>query len=317
MHWPDPLRKGSRIALVAPARGVKLRDLQPFLDFCSQQGWEAIYESEALSGGDGFFAGQDKDRRKVLQEFLDDERIGAIWVARGGHGVSRVWPEIDWKGFRRYPKWIIGFSDATPLLWGAVYQGVVAVHGPVAVQMPHRVHPEALSRLLGLLQGEGMPPLSWEWRPWYAWREGRAQGHLLGGNLSLLATMAGTSLDYRYLDRPALLFIEEVGEYYYRLDRLFWHLRNAGWFERSQGIIIGALSNLMDDEDLAFSKSLREIVEDVTQKHPGPVAMGLPAGHVAENNPLPVGAWASLIVQQGQALLTISSSSPSLLPERS
>jgi len=303
MHWPEPLRKGSRVALVAPARCVKAKDLQPFRDFCGQQGWEAVYESETLSGGDGFFAGRDKDRIKILQQFLDDERVKAIWVVRGGHGVSRVWPEIDWKGFRRYPKWLIGFSDATPLLWGAVYQGVVAVHGPVAVQIPHRVHPKALDRLLRLLQGEGVPPLSWEWRPWYAWREGIAQGHLLGGNLSLLSTLTGTSLDYRHFDRPALLFVEEVGEYYYRLDRLLWHLRNAGWFERPRGILVGALSDLMDDEDLPFSKSLREIVEDVTQKHPGPIAMGLPAGHVAENNPLPVGAWASLIVREKQALL--------------
>jgi len=293
--------KGSRIALAAPARSVSLKDLQPFMEFCHSQQWEVVYESPFE--GEGFFAGPDEHRKNILQQYLDDERVGAIWIARGGHGVSRIWPELKWEGFRRYPKWIVGFSDATPLLWGAVYQGVVAVHGPVAAQIPHRVHPEALHRLIGLLRREEIASLRWQRRPWYAWQKGTAQGHLLGGNLSLLATLAGTSLDYRHFAKSSLLFAEEVGEYYYRLDRLLWHLRNAGWFARAQGVIVGALSDLRDDEDAPFSRTLKEMVEDAVKKHPGPVAMGLPIGHVAENNPFPVGAWARLIVREEEAIL--------------
>ncbi len=290
------------MALVAPARAVKPEDIRPFLEFGRMQGWQIKYETDIAERG--FFAGDDAHRTSVLQQVLDDPQIDAIWVVRGGHGVSRIWPNLNWKGFQQHPKWIIGFSDATPLLWGAAYQGVVAIHGPVATQVPNKVHPDALDRLLCLLHGKSLPPLRWARLPWYAWRRGTAEGHLLGGNLSLLSTLAGTNLDYHHFDKPALLFGEEVGEYCYRLDRLLWHLRNAGWLRKAQGLIIGALSDLLDDEDRPFGQSLKEIVETVGADAAGPLVMGLPAGHILENSPLPVGPRAHLIVEEARATLT-------------
>jgi len=304
MQWPPPLVPGSRIALVAPSRQVLPAELEPFFQFCKAQRWQLVFEPANLYASDGFFAGTDAHRRKILQEFLDDSRIEAIWIVRGGHGSSRIWPALRWEGFRRYPKWVIGFSDATPLLWGAVFQGVVALHGPVAVQVPHRLTKAALERLINLLQGKDLLPLRWRRQPWHAWQKGTAEGYLLGGNLSLLSTLVGTPLDYHYFKKPALLFWEEVGEYSYRLDRLLWHLRNAGWLHQSRGLLIGAHSALSDDEARPFSRTLREMVGDLTKDFEGPVAMGVPAGHVAENYPLPLGASSCFTVEEGEALLS-------------
>jgi muramoyltetrapeptide carboxypeptidase len=304
MQWPAPLTPGSRVALVAPSRQVLPTELEPFFQFCEAQRWQVVFEPEDLYASDGFFAGTDAHRGKILQEMLDDARIQAIWVVRGGHGSSRIWPALRWEGFRRYPKWVIGFSDATPLLWGAVFAGVVALHGPVAVQVPHRLTKAALDRLMGLLRGEDLLPLRWRRQPWHAWQKGTAEGYLLGGNLSLLSTLVGTSLDYRHFGRPALLFWEEVGEYYYRLDRLLWHLRNAGWLHQSRGLLIGAHSALSDDEARPFSRTLREMVADVTKDFGGPLAMGVPVGHVAENYPLPLGASGRFVVEEAEALLS-------------
>jgi len=306
--WPAPLEKGSAIALVAPARRVAPEEIQPFLDFCQTQGWKVIYDNQNLFIQDGFFAGSDTHRLRTLQAALDDDRIAAVWMARGGHGVSRIWPQLSWAGFQKAPKWLIGFSDGTPLLWGAAYAGVVALHAPVAAYIPHRTNVESINRLLGFLRGETFSPLRWARRSWYAWQAGQAQGHLLGGNLSLLTTLTGTDLDYQRFVQPSLLFWEEVGEYYYRLDRLTWHLRNAAWLSKAQGIAVGHLSNLLDDQELPFSRTPKEILREATATCLGPVAMGLPVGHVAENFPLPVGAWSTLRVTEVEATLTFEAS---------
>lgn len=305
MQWPAPLRAGSRIALVAPARRVQPAELKPFMEFVRWQGWSLVYEPSDLYAEDGFFAGSDAHRLRILQAVLSDPTIQAIWLARGGHGLSRLWPKLEWEGFVRHPKWIIGFSDGTPLLWAAARAGVVALHAPVAAYIPHRTAPEALNRLLAILRGEAIPPLIWSRRPWYAWQVGSAQGQLWGGNLTLLTTLAGTLLDFRHLQTAALLFFEEVGEYYYRLDRLLWHLYNAGWFSQAQAVLVGALSSLIDDQDLPFSRSPKEMILDVLQDLGRPFAMGLPTGHIAENYPLPIGARAHLIIKPDQATLTI------------
>ncbi len=305
MRWPAPLEAGSRVALVAPARRVQPADLQPFMEFVRRQGWSLVFQPEALYAQDGFFAGSDKHRLDRLQAALDDPDLGAIWLARGGHGLSRLWPKLRWDRFVSHPKWIIGFSDGTPLLWAAARQGVVALHAPVAAYIPHRTAPEALNRLLRLLRGEPLPPILWRRQPWYAWQIGQAQGRLWGGNLSLLATLAGTPLDFSHDKNAALLFFEEVGEYAYRLDRLLWHLHNTGWFDQAAAVLVGTLSALLDDQDLPFSRTPKEMILDVLQACPKPFAMGLPSGHVAENYPLPIGATADFVVEARQAILTI------------
>lgn len=305
MIWPAPLERGSRIALVAASRRVYPSEVKPFLDFAKLQGWKVAYESATLFAADGALAGSDALRLRTLQEALDAPEVRAIWFARGGYGSSRVWASLDWTGFRRYPKWLIGFSDVTPLLWGTVAQGVISLHAPVATYLPHRTHPEAINALLRLLRAEGTPyRVRWSRHPTYAWRSGVAQGAILGGNLSLLQTLCGTDLDLRQLSGAPILFWEEIGEYFYRLDRMSWHLRNAGWYAHAGGVLIGDVSQLYDEEDAPFGRTVGQIVRESAEGSV-PLAMGLPVGHCQHNYPLPLGAIADLKVSESEAQLTL------------
>lgn len=307
MIWPAPLERGSRIALVAASRRVYPAELRPFLDFAKLQGWKVEYDSLTLFAAEGTLAGPDTLRLRTLQEALDAPEIRAIWFARGGYGSSRLWTRVDWSGFCRHPKWLIGFSDVTPLLWGAVSQGIISLHAPVASYLPHRTHSEAVNALLQVLRAEGTPyRLRWVRRPTQAWRSGVAQGVLLGGNLSLLQTLCGTILDLRAISVAPLLFWEEIGEYFYRVDRMSWHLRNAGWYAHAAALLIGDVSQLYDEEDAPFGRTVGQIVRESAEEST-PLAMGLPVGHCANNYPLPLGAVAHLKVSESEAQLILRS----------
>lgn len=302
MRWAPPLRAGARLALVAPARYVTQADITPFLDFAAQQGWKVLYD-EGLFVRSGILAGTDEHRRRQLQAALDDPSLQAIWCVRGGYGVSRIWTQLSWEGFQRYPKWLIGFSDITPLLWAAAKAGIIALHAPVAAHLPHKVSSETVQRLLHLLTAEHFDSfISWKRQPWYAWRPGTAFGPLLGGNLTLLQTLCGTPLDLQHWNVQPILFWEEVGEYLYRIDRAARHLHNAGWHTKSAALLVGSLTLLQDSEDDPFGELLQE---SLSQSAPGvyPLAMGLPVGHSSTNLPLPVGAWAYLKVTAEEARL--------------
>ncbi|MCS7152654.1 MAG: LD-carboxypeptidase [Bacteroidia bacterium] len=302
MRWPPPLQPGSTVALVAPSRGITPADIAPFIDFAQKQKWRLLYGPELFARA-GIFAGADNHRLNALQQALDSPEINAIWCVRGGHGVSRLWEALSWAGFQRYPKWLIGFSDITPLLWAAAKAGIVALHAPLAVQIPHKVSQSTLEKLLFLLRSEEVDlTITWHRRPWYAWREGKAFGMLLGGNLSMLQTLCGTSLDLSVWAEKPILFWEEVGEYYYRLDRLSWHLRNAGWYKKSTALLVGSLTAMQDNEEEPLGKLPSEIVSD-TYTQSAPLAMGLPAGHDKHNTPLPIGAQAYLTIEEREAYL--------------
>ncbi|MEN2993168.1 MAG: LD-carboxypeptidase [Bacteroidia bacterium] len=305
MEWPPPLQRGDRIALVAPARAISPELIAPFQAFAESQGWKVVYEPAVLFAQAGRFAGPDALRQKALQEALDAPEIRAIWCVRGGHGSTRLWPFLNWEKFRQFPKWLIGFSDITPLLWAAAYAGVVALHAPLASLVPHRVDPDALAQLLAILQGSQIEySISWSRLPMQPWRPGCARGLLLGGNLSLLQTLCGTSLDLANWPEPPILFWEEVGEYLYRLDRMTWHLRNATWYARSVALLIGDMRELLDEEDAPLGQTPQEII--LSALPDGLVcAGGLPVGHGRLNYPLPIGAWSQVEITETRAVLRV------------
>ncbi|MCX8111870.1 MAG: LD-carboxypeptidase [Bacteroidia bacterium] len=297
MRWPAPLRPGDSIVLVAPSRQVYPADIRPFMEFTENQGWKVRYEA-GLFAREGALAGTAAHRLVQLQAALDNPEVRAIWFVRGGHGVSHLWRRLSWEGLQRYPKWLIGFSDITPLLWGAARAGIVAIHGPVAAHIPHRVSPKALELLLQLLQSEELDcTLTWQRRPWDAWRVGTAFGPLLGGNLSLLQTLCGTPLDLKEWESRPILFWEETSEYYYKLDRMSWHLHNAGWYHKAAALVIGGLTAMSDDEEEEYSLSPQQIASDSTGSL-APIASGFPVGHQETNFPIPIGAWAHLLIQE-------------------
>ncbi len=305
--WPAPLERGAKIALVAASRRVTPAEVRPFLNLAHLQGWKVEYDPPTLFAQEGLLAGPDTQRLQVLQQALDDPSLHAIWFARGGHGSSRIWPRLSWASFQAHPKWLIGFSDVTPFLWGAVQAGVCALHGPVAAYLPHRTHIEAVNRCLDILRSSKPTyTLRWTRQPWYAWRSGQAQGPLLGGNLTLLQTLCGTPLDLRKWAKPPLLFWEEVGEYLYRLDRMSWHLRNAGWYDYSKALLVGELTLLRDEEDTPFGKSPSEILSESAAGIQGPLLMGLPVGHSERNWPLVLGALHEIEATESEATLWLA-----------
>jgi muramoyltetrapeptide carboxypeptidase len=294
---PDPLRSGGRVRLIAPA--------SPFdrgLFKAGQRVLEGLGLIPVVSRGEfareGFLAGSDRRRAQELQSALQEEDTQAVWCIRGGYGTARLLPLLDLPRLRQHPKLLVGFSDVTALLVQLTRPGgFVTIHGPVITQLS-RLPAADLGWLKALLFGTRAPrrlPLG-RTRTLVS---GRAEGTLLAGNLSILASLAGT----RFAPDlgGSVLCLEDVGEEAYRLDRLFWQLVSAGMLKRVRGIVVGELSGCKPEG--AGRHSARRVLERAIS------ALGLPAlscaafGHGRRNLALPIGVRARL--DAGERTLTL------------
>ena len=307
---PPRLRAGSRVALLAPAGPLGERDdLARAIDLCRALGYEPLPGKHALDRH-GYLAGNDEARLADLNAALREPAIDAIWCLRGGYGVTRILDGVDMEAFAARPRPVIGFSDITALLVALHRRtGVITFHGPMSrapLTSFSRSHfervlaeaavPGRLGRLpapTGVLVPRAPRILTI--------RGGTAEGPLLGGNLSLLLALAGTR-HFPDLD-GALLFIEDVGEDLYRVDRLFAQLRMLGVLERLAGVIVGQFTDMQrgagDGGALAF--------DEVLQTYFGalgiPVAAGFPIGHVDDQWTMPIGVRARLDGNAGEVEL--------------
>jgi muramoyltetrapeptide carboxypeptidase len=303
------LRDHSRIALVAPAGPVLDRDdLQRACDLCRALGHEPELGPHAGSRY-GYLAGADDDRIADLNAALADDRLDAIWCIRGGYGVTRILHRVDVDAFRRRPKPVIGFSDVTALLNGLTRAtGVVTFHGPTARHPMTGFSRKHFEQVLGPLLapavlerpaapvGVLVPKIPRIVRL----VGGRAEGHLVGGNLTLLQCLIGTPWQPDF--DGALLFLEDVGEDLYRVDRTLSHLRLAGVLERLAGAIVGqftAMKRTTSDGGLGFDEVLASYFEPLGI----PAAMGFPIGHVDDQWTMPIGVWAGLDADAGEVAI--------------
>lgn len=253
--------------------------------------------SDAVARRAGYLAGPDQARLADLQGLLDDPSVRAVFCARGGYGSQRIVPHLDWTGLRRAPKVVVGYSDATALLLAVVRAIGTAVHGPMVaadlacgLDEPSR---ERLSRLLG------DPEYRWEDSLPTGVRPGRAAGRLLGGCLSVLAATAGTA--HAPDTRGAVLFLEDVNEQAYRLDRLLLQLRQSGMLDGVAGVVFGTLDGCKPYEGV----TPLDVVRDHFAESPYPVAFGLPAGHSmaganVTNLALPLGVRVEIDTEHGR-----------------
>ena len=303
---PPRLSAGARVALVAPAGPLLERDdLTRAEALCRALGYEPLLSPEA-AGHYGYLAGPDQARLQDLNAALRDPTIDAVWCVRGGYGSTRILDRVDWDALSRRPKPLIGFSDITALLVGAVVRaGVVAFHGPVArAAMPafSRRHFElVLTRAepagrLGRLPhpAEVLVPRQDRIATLAA---GVAEGPLLGGNLSLIQCLLGTA--YAPDFAGAILFLEDVGEELYRVDRMLAHLRAAGALDRLAGVAVGRFTELARrgaDGALGFDEVLGTYLEPLGI----PVAYGFPVGHIDDQWTLPLGVRARLDASAGE-----------------
>lgn len=306
---PAKLVPGSRIALIAPAGPLLERDdLTRAEALCRALGYEPVLGKNAYNRY-GYLAGTDDERLSDLNQALQDPNLGAVWCIRGGYGVTRLLERVDFSAMARRPKPLIGFSDITALL-NAVSRaaGVVTFHGPVARASMPAFSREHFERVLTRAESPGrlgrLPELPGVLVPQehriVTLRGGTAEGPLAGGNLTLLQCLIGTPW---FPDLAgAILFIEDVGEHLYRVDRALAQLRTIGALQRLAGIVVGRFTELVPagrDGALGFDQVLASYFGPLNI----PVAYGFPIGHIDAQWTMPLGVRARLDADAGEVEL--------------
>lgn len=290
MITPPYLQKGDTVAILATARKNIDDNLKPTLDLLHSWGLEAVIGS-TIGLDLNQLAGTDEQRAADFQHQLDNPNIKAIWCVRGGYGTVRMIDLLDFTKFKQHPKWVIGFSDVTVLHNHLNTMGYKSIHGAMPVSIP-RATPDAISSLKKSLFGE---PLSYSVSPDKMNRFGKATGELVGGNLSILYSLLGSQSAIDCKDK--ILFIEDLDEYLYHIDRMMMNLKRNGCIENLKGIVIGAMTKMKDNE-IPWGKNALEIVDDVTKKYNIPVIFNFPAGHIQDNRALVMGSTVTIEVNE-------------------
>ncbi|WP_394332546.1 S66 peptidase family protein [Flavobacterium swingsii] len=280
MITPPYLKKGDTIAIVATAR----KNIDDNLKFAKDllTSWGLNVKVGSTIGLDlNQLAGTDEQRAKDFQEQMDNENIKAIWCVRGGYGTVRMIDLLDFTKFKENPKWIIGFSDVTVLHNHLNTMGFKSIHGIMPVSS--KATEEAKESLRKSLFGE---KLGYEIEHDYMNKLGNASGELVGGNLSILYSLMGSKSAINCDDK--ILFMEDLDEYLYHIDRMMMNLQRNGCLESIKGIIVGSMTK-MKDNDIPWGKNALQIIEDVTKKYNIPIIYNFPAGHIQDNRALIMG----------------------------
>ena len=282
------LKQGSKVAIAAPARMVKPEEMEYAIHWLEEKGFVPIYDDRLFTGYH-IFAGDDDFRAAVFQEYLDNEYINAIWIARGGYGSIRIIDKLDFTQFLKHPKWVVGFSDGTVLHGKLSRLGVPSLHAAMPFYFANKT-PEAKQSLLDALTGK---PLQYEIPSNPLNRLGMMEGEIVGGNLSVLYGMIGSDT-FPELDGK-ILFIEEVDEYIYHIDRMMHAMKRAGKLEHLKGLIVGGLTQIHDNAH-PFGMSAEEVIAEAVSEYNYPVCFGFPAGHFDDNRAVFFGLNSRLIV---------------------
>lgn len=293
---PDYLKKNDIIGITATARSVKPEEVEPAIRILESWGLQVVL-SESLYEVKGQFAGDDRVRRSALQRMINNPDIKAIACARGGYGTTRIIDDVDFTALLHKPKWVIGFSDITVLLYQLYNTGIESVHGV----MPGLFHKpdmeEAIESLRKVLFGEEIEIAA----PYHALnREGVVSGPVIGGNLSIINNIIGTASDIDTTDK--VLFIEDLDEYLYHVDRMMVHLKRAGKLQKLKGLIVGGMSD-MNDNPIPFGKDAYEIIYEHVSPYDYPVCFGMPIGHEPRNLAIPFGREGFLTVDRSGSKL--------------
>lgn len=296
MITPPYLQKGDTVALLATARKNIDDNLKPTIDLLHSWGLEAVVGT-TIGLDFNQLAGTDEQRAADFQHQLDNPNIKAIWCVRGGYGTVRMLDLLDFTKFKQHPKWVIGFSDVTVLHNHLNTMGYKSIHGIMPVTVA-RATPAAVSSMKSSLFGE---PVSYSIGPDKMNRFGKATGELVGGNLSILYSLLGSPSAIDCKDK--ILFIEDLDEYLYHIDRMMMNLRRNGCIENLKGIMIGGMTKMKDNE-VPWGKNALEIIDDVTKKYNIPVIFNFPAGHIQDNRALIMGNTISIDVNENGSTVT-------------
>lgn len=286
---PPYLKKGDKIAITCPAKKLP-KPMDDAVKLLESWGLEVVL-GETVELSFHQFAGDDEQRARDMQCFIDDDSIKAIIAARGGYGTIRMIDKVDFGNFARHPKWLVGFSDIT-ILHTHLFSNynTQTIHGQMPVNIPD-ASSKSLETLRKALFGE---EFSYEFTSLDNNQGGEAQGVLIGGNLSLLMAVSGSVSDMDYSGK--ILFIEDVGEYLYAIDRMIRTLDRAGKLKNLAGLIVGSFTEIKDN-DIPFGQTVNQVIMDVVAGYGYPVCFDFPAGHVPDNRSLIFGRNVSLSVR--------------------
>ncbi len=297
---PPYLQKGDTIGLVCPAGFMTLEKCAECIRVLEEEwGYKVKVGATVGSNSETYFSGTDEERLRDFQNMLDDDEVQAVLCARGGYGMGRIIDQINFKKFKKKPKWIIGYSDITVLhthLYSNYY--ISSLHAPMAAAFNDAGY---INRYVQSLRHA----LEGKWAKYTCDghelnRSGEAIGELVGGNLSLLSTVVGTDSDIK--TRGRILFLEDIGEYLYNIDRMMYQLKRSGKLSKLAGLIIGGFSEVKDT-DRPFGKKAYEIIHDVIKEYDYPVCFNFPVSHEKENYALKIGTGYKLKVGKSKVVL--------------
>ncbi|GAB5401018.1 MAG: LD-carboxypeptidase [Aureisphaera sp.] len=293
MITPAILQNGNTIGILSTARKISRNELEPLLNLLSQ--WGLTYTlGRTIDAEDHQYAGNDALRISDFQAMLDDPSIRAIWCARGGYGTVRIIDSLDFSNFKKQPKWIIGYSDVTVLHNHVHGFGIETLHANMAIDIDTKTE-ETRTGIRKILFGKNYRI---QYKPEHGLnRNGMAKGELVGGNLSLLYSLIGSPSDLDTEDK--ILFIEDLDEMLYHIDRMMQNLKRNGRLKNLKGLIVGGMND-MKDNTIPFGKTAEEIIWEAVQEYEFPVCFGFPAGHIADNRPLILGRTVVLEVKELQ-----------------
>lgn len=289
---PPFLKKGDKVAITCPAKKLPA-PMDDAVALLQSWGLEVVL-GETVTASFHQFAGDDALRTHDLQHFINDDSIKAIIAARGGYGTIRIIDAIDFSHFARSPKWLVGFSDITVIhAHLQANYGAQSIHGQMPINIPD-ASAKSLESLRRALFGEA---ITYNIPSHQLNRPGEGRGVLIGGNLSLLIAISGSVSDMDYTGK--ILFIEDVGEYFYAIDRMMHTLKRAGKLAGLAGLIVGGFSEIKDN-DIPFGQTVPQIIMNLVTEYSYPVCFDFPAGHIPDNRSLVLGRALNLSVSEHQ-----------------
>jgi muramoyltetrapeptide carboxypeptidase len=295
---PEYLKPGDEVGLISPSFCIEEKKLDNAVTYLEKWGLKVRVGKNAMKRN-GPFAGNDEDRLSDLQEMTDDSAIKAVICSRGGYGISKIISRVDFSAIMQNPKWYVGFSDITVLhLWLSEVCGIMSVHGDMPLNFNNPEKKRSTFRSLKqALFGEYE---SFEWKGTF-FKACDVAGEITGGNLSLIYSLIGTPAEPA--TKGKILFIEEVGEYFYHIDRMMTSLKLAGKLDGLAALVIGGM-NKLEEAKIPWGKSIEETVFGIVSEYEYPLFFNFPAGHVADNRAFYIGREAKVIVNGKKAALS-------------
>ncbi|MRR19599.1 LD-carboxypeptidase [bacterium] len=295
---PPYLREGDLISIVTPASHIEKEVVIRAVEKLEESGFRVTLGDHVFTRS-GPFAGTDDERLQDIQEATDDPMVKAVLCSRGGYGMSRIVDRIDFSGLRKHPKWYVGYSDITSLhLWLNTVCGIASLHAEMPLNYSNPDYlPLCYETMVMALKGEADPVR------WRAAHEAsfKVTGPVTGGNISLIYSLNGTAAQPD--TEGVILFIEEIGEKFYHLDRMLTAMRMTGMLKNLSALVVGGMEQITEGEHV-FNQTVEEVVMNVAGGYGYPVLFNFPAGHISDNRALYFGRSASLMQRGNEAILT-------------